>query len=69
MDWKEVLYWFSDSNINSMLNIAFVDFKVMMAVFGSPLVWWLAKIARWTPWQADDKIIEKLSERLGLPGK
>ena len=69
MDWKEVLYWFSDSNINNMLNIALVDFKVMMAIAGSPLIWWLTKIARWTPWQADDKIIEKLSERLGLPGK
>ena len=67
MDFKTIAYAFSDGSINEYLTIIARDFKVVAMLLGGPIMYYLAKIVRKTKWKSDDILLDKLSERFGLP--
>lgn len=66
MTFKDFIYMFSDGSINEYITIIAGDFKVLGVIIGSPIVYYLVKLAKFTPWEGDDKLIEKLQKRFGM---
>ena len=66
MDWKTIIYWFSDGSINDLLTLIMKDFKVLGLLIGGPLLLAVKWIANKTPWKTDDELVSALSERIGV---
>ena len=69
MEWKEILYWFSDVSIMSILDIIRKDFLIMVFMFGGAVVYLVKKFTSWTPWTSDDDIADKIGKYFGLNKK
>lgn len=62
----DIVYWFSDGSINALITIIAADFKVLGVLIGSPLVFYLSKLAKRTSWKGDDLLLDQIANRLGI---
>jgi len=67
--WLKYLYWFSDLNIFTILDLIKKDFSILAILFGGAFAMIFKRWTDWTPWTTDDKISDLISERLGLKKK
>lgn len=69
MEWKEILYLFSDDSIMKILDIIRKDFLIMVLMFGGGVIYLLKKFTSWTPWTSDDNLADKISKYFGITKK
>jgi len=69
MNWKEIIYWFSDASIMNVIDIIRRDFLMMVLMFGGGVIYVIKRFTKWTPWTSDDQIGEKIESYFGINKK
>lgn len=71
MDEMKWYQYFSDQFIWDAATEIMSDYTMawffFMGVVGGPIIYLARKIAKKTKWKSDDMLLDKLSERLGIP--
>ena len=66
-DWVYgVLEYLDDQSVNEFFATVARDYKALTFVLSGPILYLIKKYTKWTPWPDDDKIAEKIEERLRL---